>query len=159
MSTLIPTMKNGSKKDTDLGFNSLPSLPSWFDDFLGKSFGNEFMSNFNTGITLPAVNVIDEVNDFVVEMAVPGLNKSDFNINIDNYVLSIGVEKETKHNESSENYTRREFGYSSFKRTFSIPESVDVEKISATYKDGIMRVILPKRDEAKKKPIKTIEIK
>ncbi|WP_339916659.1 Hsp20/alpha crystallin family protein [Yeosuana marina] len=159
MNTLIPTLKNGSKKDTDLGFNSLPSLPSWFDDFLGKSFGNEFMSNFNTGITLPAVNVIDEANDFVVEMAVPGLNKSDFNINIDNHVLSIGVEKETKHNESSENYTRREFGYSSFKRTFSIPESVDVEKISATYKDGIMRVVLPKRDEAKKKPIKTIEIK
>lgn len=158
MSTLIPTIKNGNKKNHDYNLASLPSLPSWFDDFLGKSFGNEFMSNFNTGITLPAVNVIDGANEFVVEMAVPGLDKSDFDINVDNNLLSIGVEKETEQNEHTENYTRREFGYSSFKRTFSIPESVDTDKISATYKDGIMKIMLPKRDEAKKKPLKNIKI-
>jgi HSP20 family protein len=158
MSTLIPTIKNGNKKTKDSSFNTLPGLPSWFDDFLGNSFGSEFMSNFNTGITLPAVNVLDAANEFIVEMAVPGLNKSDFDINIDNHVLSIGVEKETEHNEEKENYTRREFGYSSFKRTFSIPESVEVDKISASYNDGIMKVVLPKRDEAKKKPIKSIKI-
>lgn len=158
MSTLIPTLRNGRKKAIEDSFNTLPSLPSWFDDILGKSFGNEFMSNFNTGITLPAVNVIDSANEFVVEMAVPGLNKSDFEISIDNHVLAIGVEKKIENNEESENYTRREFGYSSFKRTFSIPESVDVDKISASYNDGIMKVLLPKREEAKKKPLRNIEI-
>jgi len=158
MSTLIPTIRNGNKKTMDTDFRSSPTLPSWFDDILGKSFGNEFMSNFNTGITLPAVNVLDSDNEFVVEMAVPGLKKSDFDINIDNHVLSIGVENKRENKEESENYTRREFGYSSFKRTFAIPESVDVDKISASYNDGIMRVLLPKRDEAKKKPSRNIKI-
>ncbi|MDU8887042.1 Hsp20/alpha crystallin family protein [Yeosuana sp. MJ-SS3] len=158
MSTLIPTLRNGSKKTLDTSFNALPSLPSWFDDILGKSFGNEFMSNFNTGITLPAVNVIDSANEFVVEMAVPGLKKTDFEISIDNHVLAIGVEKKMENNEELENYTRREFGYSSFKRTFAIPESVDVDKISASYNDGIMKVLLPKREEAKKKPLRNIKI-
>jgi len=158
MSTLIPTLRNGSKKTMDTNFNSLPTLPSWFDEIIGKSFGNEFMSNFNTGITLPAVNVIDSANEFVVEMAVPGLKKDDFEINIDNHVLAIGVEKKIENNEELENYTRREFGYSSFKRTFAIPESVDVDKISATYNDGIMKVLLPKREEAKKKPLRNIKI-
>jgi len=158
MSTLIPTLRNGSKKTLDSSFNSLPSLPTWFDEILGKSFGNEFMSNFNTGITLPAVNVIDSANEFIVEMAVPGLKKSDFEINIDNHILSIGVEKETEDQENSKTYTRREFGYASFKRTFSIPKSVDVEKISASYNDGVIKVVLPKLDEAKKKPKRSISI-
>ncbi|HMC01685.1 MAG TPA: Hsp20/alpha crystallin family protein [Flavobacteriaceae bacterium] len=158
MSTLIPTLRNGSKKATDTSFNSLPSLPTWFDEILGKNFGNEFMSNFNTGMSLPAVNVIDSANEFVVEMAVPGLKKSDFEISIDNHVLAIGVEKKTENNEETDNYTRREFGYSSFKRTFAIPESVDVDKISASYNDGIMKVLLPKREEAKKKPLRNIKI-
>lgn len=158
MTTLIPTIKNGNKKIYDSSINSLPSLPSWFDEFLGNSFGNEFVSNFNTGLTLPAVNVLDSDNEFIVEMAVPGLNKSDFDINIDNSLLSIGVHREAKQDERIENYTIREFGYSSFKRTFTIPKSVDIDKISATYNDGIMKVLLPKREEAKKKPIKNIKI-
>ncbi len=158
MSTLIPTKRNVSKKSIDSNFNTLPSLPSWFDDILGRSFGTEFMSNFNTGLTLPSVNVKDTANEFIVEMAVPGLNKSDFDINIDNNVLSIAAESEIENNTESENYTRREFGYSSFKRTFAIPDSVNTEKISASYKEGILKVLLPKHDEAKKKPIKSIKI-
>ena len=159
MSTLIPTIKNGSKKTIDPNFNRLPSLPSWFDDILGKGFGNEFIANFNTGITLPAVNLINLDNEFVVEMAVPGLKKSDFDISLDNDVLSVGAETKSENNEDNENYTRREFGYSSFKRTFVVPETVETEKISAEYKDGILKITLPKREEAKKKPIKSIAIK
>ncbi|MBP0902346.1 Hsp20/alpha crystallin family protein [Mariniflexile gromovii] len=158
MSTLIPTIKSGNKKPVEPNFNLLPSLPSWFDDILGKGLGTEFMSNFNTGITLPAVNVINSDNEFVIDMAVPGLKKSDFEINIDNQVLSIGVETKTENNEKNENYTRREFGYSSFKRTFTIPESVDADKISADYSDGILKIHLPKREEAKRKPVKQIKI-
>jgi HSP20 family protein len=158
MSTLIPTNKNVSKKSIDSNFSALPSLPSWFDDILGRSFGTEFMSNFNTGLTLPAVNVKDTANEYIVEMAVPGLEKSNFDINIDNNILSIVAESKTEDNTESENYTRREFGYSSFKRTFAIPDSVNAEKITASYKEGILKVLLPKHDDAKKKPIKSIKI-
>ncbi|GAB4163524.1 MAG: Hsp20/alpha crystallin family protein [Winogradskyella sp.] len=158
MSNLIPTVKNGSESNSDLGFKTLPSLSSWMDDIINKSFGNEFMSNFNTGITLPAVNVLDHDEEYIVEMAVPGLKKSDFDISLDNQMLSISAELKTENEDSNLNYTRREFGYSSFKRTFSLPETVEIDKIKAKYEDGILRVLLPKRDEAKKKPIKQIKI-
>ena len=92
-------------------------------------------------------------------MAIPGLKKSDFKIDIDNQILSVGAETKSENSEENENYTRREFGYSSFKRTFAIPDSVESEKIHAGYQDGILKITLPKWEEAKKKPIKTIEIK
>lgn len=156
MSNLIPTIKKDTKKAIDSGFDTLPNLPSWFDDFLGKRSGSEFMTNFNTGITLPAVNVIDSDDAFIIEMAVPGFKKSDFDIKLDNYVLTIGMESKSEN--KNFNYTRREFEYSSFRRTFTIPDSVDIDGISAAYNDGILKVLLPKRDEAKKKPLKSIKI-
>ena len=160
MSGLIPTTtKNGNTKTTSLGFNMLPAFPSWIDEVINKNLGTEFMSNFNTGITLPAVNVLDTANDFLVEMAVPGLKKSDFDINIDNQLLSISAEVNSEYEDvDNENYTRREFGYSSFKRTFTLPDSVETDKNSAKYDDGILKVTLPKREEAKKKPLKSIKV-
>ena len=154
MSILVPTIKNDNRKVINRGLN----LPTWFEEILEDNFENGLVSNYNKGITLPAVNVIESDNEFTVDMAVPGLNKSDFDIDSDNNILSISVEKETKDQEKFEIYTRREFGYGSFKRTFSIPKSVDVEKISASYKDGIMKVLLPKLDEAKKKAKRSIAI-
>ncbi|TCK69277.1 HSP20 family protein [Winogradskyella wandonensis] len=158
MSNLIPTLKNGSDSNSNLGLRTLPSLSSWMDDIFNRTFNNDLMSNFNTGITLPAVNVLDNAEEYIVEMAVPGLKKSDFDINLDNQLLSISAEINTSNEDTNENYTRREFGYSSFKRTFSLPETVEVEKINAKYDDGILRVVLPKRDEAKKKPVKQIKV-
>lgn len=159
MSGLIPTTKNGNSKTASLGFNMLPTFPSWIDEVINKNFGTEFMSNFNTGMTLPAVNVLDTANDYLVKMAVPGLKKSDFNISVDNLLLSISAEVKSEYeNVDNENYTRREFGYSSFKRTFTLPESVETDKISAKYDDGILKVTLPKREEAKKKPLKNIKV-
>lgn len=159
MSGLIPTTKNGNNKTASLGFNMLPGFPSWIDEVINKNFGTEFMSNFNRGITLPAVNVLDTANDYLVEMAVPGLKKSDFDINIDNHVLSISAEVKSEYEDvENESFTRREFGYSSFKRTFTLPESVETDKISAKYEDGILKVTLPKREEAKKKPLKNIKV-
>ena len=73
-------------------------------------------------------------------------------------MFSISAELRSKNDDVNENYTRREFGYSSFKRTFSLPESVETDKINAKYEDGILKVLLPKRDEAKKKPLRHIEI-
>ncbi|MDX1783004.1 MAG: Hsp20/alpha crystallin family protein, partial [Aequorivita vladivostokensis] len=84
--------------------------------------------------------------------------KSDFQIDLENQLLSISTEVEEKSEEKEENYTRREFGYSSFKRSFTLPETVDEEKIKANYKEGILSIHLPKKEEAKQKPPRNIKI-
>jgi HSP20 family protein len=157
MNGLIPAKRR--KEDTnDLGFRTFPTLTSWVDDILNNNFGTEFVSNFNTGISLPAVNVIENDDNYIVEMAIPGLKKSDFDISLDNQILSISAETKTEEENDDRNFTRREFGYSSFKRTFKLPKSVETQKISANYTEGILKVELPKRDEAKKKPIQSIKV-
>ena len=157
MSTLVamPKGKEITRKNTVTG---LPSFSSWFDNFFDNSLGTEFLSNFNTGITLPAVNIKETNNEFILELAIPGMKKSDFIIDVENKVLSISSEVKSENEEKNEIYTRREFGYSSFKRTFTLPDSIESDKVKASYKDGILIVTLPKREEAKQKPPKRIEI-
>lgn len=157
MSTLVamPKGKEISRKNTVTG---LPSFSSWFDNFFDNSLGTEFLSNFNTGITLPAVNIKETNNEFILELAIPGMKKSDFVIDVENKVLSISSEVKSENEEKNEIYTRREFGYSSFKRTFTLPDSIESDKVKASYKDGILLITLPKREEAKQKPPKRIEI-
>jgi HSP20 family protein len=157
MSNLI-VKSNGLEKRDAFENNALPSLSSWVDDLFNKSFAKDFVSNFNSGMTLPAVNVKDNANDYIVEMAIPGLKKSDFNIDLDNKVLSVSAETSSQIEEEQSNYSRREFGYSSFKRTFNLPDTVEQDKITANYTDGILNILLPKRDEAKKKPAKSIKV-
>lgn len=157
MTGLIPTRKRNDESG-NLGFTGYPTLTSWVDDILNNNFGNEFVSNFNTGISLPAVNVMEHDDNYIVEMAIPGLKKSDFDISLDNQILSISAETKEEKEEEDNYYTRREFGYSSFKRTFRLPKTVEIDKISAKYNEGILKVELPKRDEAKKKPIQSIKV-
>ena len=107
---------------------------------------------------MPKVNIKELPDAFIVEMAVPGLKKSDFQINLDNHLLSISAELKEENENKDDGYTRREFGYSSFKRAFTLPESVNDSKIDANYNEGILTVHLPKREEAKQKPAKRIEI-
>ena len=159
MTSLIPTNRTHESNSPRVGLRSFPSFSSWIDDMLNSSFGSEFMSNFNSGMTLPAVNVLEFDDKYLVEMAVPGFKKSDFNVNLDNKVLTISAElKHENEEEIKDSYTRKEFGYSSFQRTFTIPDTVDGDKILAKYEDGILKVALPKIEEAKKKPAKTIKI-
>ena len=158
MSNLMLTRRNSSKSDSDIEYSTFPKWSSWVDEVFNKNFGQEFVSNFNTGMTLPAVNVIDRANEYMVEVAVPGLKKTDFDISLDNQLLSISAEINKTSATEDESYIRREFGYASFKRTFSLPKTVETEKIEAKYEDGVLKVLLPKRDEAKKKPVKQIEI-
>jgi HSP20 family protein len=99
---------------------------------------------------IPAVNIKEENNKFVLEMAAPGLKKDDFNINLDNYVLTISSEKKEEQKEDKDNYTRREFLYTSFSRSFTLPKTVDIDKIKADYKNGILTVTLPKKEEEAK---------
>lgn len=132
-------------------------LPNIVDDFFGKDFLTNFFEP-QTGISVPAVNIVEGKDDFRIEVAAPGLDKDDFKVEMDNNVLSISSEKERKNEINDENYMRREFSYSSFCRTFTMPDSVDADKIKASHKNGILEIVIPKRDEAKQKPKKQIRI-
>ena len=131
--------------------------PSYLNGFFGKDLFNEFNTPAFSG-SVPAVNVVENKEGFRIEVAAPGLQKSDFKLNLEKNQLTISAQKEKKEEEVQETYTRREFKYNSFQRTFTLPNSVDGDKIEANYADGILSVALPKREEAKEKPARQIEI-
>jgi HSP20 family protein len=144
-----------------LSDNTFPSFPSLFNKF----FEGDLMdwSNYNfAGVnsTLPAVNVKENDNEFQIEVAAPGMKKDDFKVNFDNGRLTISSgSKEEKSEKNGGKYTRREYRYQSFQRSFTIPENVvDGEKIQARYNDGILDITLPKREEVKPKPAREIKI-
>ena len=120
--------------------------PDWFGG----------LENYKTNV--PAVNIKENEKDFELELAVPGRKKEDFNIEIDKNVLTISSGPKTEENVVEENYTRKEFGYSSFKRAFTLPETIDEESINATYEDGLLKFSLPKRKVALPKPKRLIEL-
>ena len=159
MNTLITTPNNGHKISRNRNLSTLPEMANWISELFDHTFENDLMPNFNKGITLPAVNIKETTNEYILELAAPGMKKEDFNIEIDHKLLSISSEQSETKNTEETNYTRREFGYSSFKRSFNLPETVDATKVSASYNDGILMVNLPKREEAIPKPPKRIEIK
>ncbi len=121
---------------------------------------SEMMSNFLSGssATVAAVNIVEAPDHYRIEMAAPGLEKNDFELKVDQGVLTISVNKEWKLEEGHE-FRRREFAYYNFERSFSLPDTVNVDKIKATYKNGILTVALPKKEEAKEQAPKKIEIK
>lgn len=155
MSNLVTVPKNGSLAKSTLDF---PTWSDWIDNFFSANLPSGFTSNFNTGMTLPRVNIRETADAYWVDMAVPGMKKSDFHIDLDNQLLSISTEVKQEEENKEDYYARREFGYSSFKRTFTLPDSVDDSKINASYNDGILSIILPKKEEAKQKPARTIKI-
>jgi len=106
----------------------------------------------------PAVNIIEGNHEFRVEVAAPGLCKEDFKVHVEKNVLEISAEKKDENVTENEKYLRKEFNYSEFKRTFSLPSIVDNEKIKATHKDGVLTVEIPKKDEATVNPRKQISI-
>lgn len=135
-------------------------LPSLFDRFFNSDLMDWNLTNFSsTNTTLPAVNVKETDDDYILEVAAPGMSKKDFKINFQNNVLTISSEKQEEKDEKEDSYTRREFCYQSFQRSFTVPHNdVDSEKISAAYADGILSVKLPKREEIKPKPAREIKI-
>lgn len=130
-----------------------------FNSFLNDFFGEEL--NFvNGGSNAPAVNVKEEATHFSLEVSAPGRNKEAFNIKIDNKVLSISSEwkPETEEEVETGKYTRREFRYGNFERSFTLPNTVEGDKINARYENGILYLNLPKREEAQDKGTRSIEI-
>ncbi len=158
MSTLAKVSNNGGL--TRAGSNRTSNLPMWsfIDDIFSREWPSVFSQNFNTGMSLPMVNIKETADAYFVEMAVPGLKKSDFHIDLDNQVLSISTEMEEENEQHEDNYSRKEFGYSSFKRTFTLPETIEDGKIEAKYDEGILSIQLPKKEEAKQKPARNIKI-
>jgi HSP20 family protein len=127
-------------------------LPFSFDDFFGpldewadrNGFNRLFRQN-----SVPAVNISENKDDFAVTMAAPGLKKSDFKIDVRGNLLVISSEKEQDTEQQEDGYKRREYSYNSFSRSFTLPEQVDKDKIEASYEDGILKLQIPKKEEAK----------
>ena len=142
----------------------IKSTPTRFPSFINRFMEGDWLdwmnSNFSTtNTTLPAVNVKENDDRFEVEFAAPGMKKEDFQISLNNGQLTVSSEHREEEEEEKEKYSRREFSYQSFQRTFTVPENlVDSSKIDAKYDDGILRIILPKTEYAKPKPAREIKI-
>lgn len=135
-------------------------IPNLFDHFLDNEMFNWSDRNFSTtNTTLPAVNIKEDVKGFEVELAAPGFEKDDFKIELNNDVLSISSEKKFENEtKNGEQFTKREFSYQSFCRSFSLPVDVENENISAKYENGILKIAIPKKEQAKVKAVKQIAI-
>ncbi len=135
-------------------------IPSLFDRFFDGDMFDWSNRNFsNTNTTIPSVNIKENADAFMVEVAAPGFEKGDFKIELNLNTLSISSEKKVE-NETKEGevFTKREFSYQSFSRSFTLPQIADGDRIEANYQNGILTVLIPKREEAKPKPARMIEI-
>lgn len=129
--------------------------PLTFQDFFNEDF---FPTFTRTNSSLPAVNIREDEKAFYLELAVPGMDKKDLHLEIKDDMLTISSEHKEEKNDEQEGYKRKEFIYSSFCRSFYLPEDVNTENINASYKDGILNVEIPKLEEEKKKQ-KSREVK
>jgi HSP20 family protein len=142
--------------------NRTNGFPGLFDDFFGRDLFDWNLSNFsNTGTTMPGVNIKETADNYQVEMAAPGMTKKDFKVELEGNLLTISSEKKKEFQEGSESekYTRKEFSYESFQRSFTLPKDVvDADKIVAKYEDGVLHLMIPKKEEAKQKQPRMIQI-
>ncbi|TDQ29230.1 Hsp20/alpha crystallin family protein [Zeaxanthinibacter enoshimensis] len=130
-----------------------------FPSLMNEMFKPDWFGGMDTvNNSFPAVNIKENEKDFELELAIPGQKKEDFNIEVDNNVLTISMETKNEEETKEDNYTRREFSYRSFRRAFTLPETVDEDKINADYQDGILKFTLPKKEEALPKPKRLIQI-
>jgi len=138
----------------------VPTFPSFFDNIFTRDLMDWNNLNFSgTDSTIPAVNVTENEELYTIEVAAPGLAKENFRVNLDRNRLFISSESKEEKSENGKKYSRREFSYQSFQRSFTIPEgTVDGEKITAKYIDGILLVTLPKVEKVKPKPLREVEI-
>lgn len=133
-----------------------PSLSDFLEDF----WDERKPAASRQAISMPAVNVRELADEFRIEVAAPGFNKEDFNINVENNVLTISSEKEQEQAEPREGETvsRREYMYGSFQRSFNLPTSANSDQINARYENGVLRITIPKREEAKTKAPRRIDV-
>ncbi len=147
---MIPARRNRSL---------MQSFP-FFDDLFNRELFNWGNNNFSSTLTtVPSVNIKESADNYEVEMAAPGMDKKDFHVSLEGNTLTISSSKEQQHEDSAGNYTRREFSYQSFQRTFELPKDVvDQDKIEARYENGLLRLTIPKSETARKKAPRVIQI-
>jgi len=135
-------------------------LPTMFDRFFEGDLFDWSNRNFSlTNTTLPSVNIKENSNEFKVEVAAPGFDKGDFKLELNHNLLTVSSEKKVENEtKEDEQFTKREFSYQSFSRSFTLPNTADGERIEANYENGILQINIPKKEEAKPRPARTIEI-
>jgi HSP20 family protein len=138
------------------GSNS-KSLNPGFNDIFESVFNDSFLSDRMIS-RVPAVNISETQDHYLIEMAAPGLNKEDFNIKLDRNLLSVSVEQKKEQTQQNKQFNKREFSYSSFVRSFALPDTADDAQIEAQYQDGMLNIHVAKKDEAKQ-TVRQIEIK
>ena len=132
-------------------------MPNWSDLF-NDLFDNVVTVPDMKRSTMPAVNIVETEHNYRLEMAAPGLKKEDFKVKVENDILTISTEKKTETSEKDEKYTRKEYSYSSFLRSFTLPDFVEMDQINAGYENGVLTLTLPKKEEAKPKSPREIKI-
>lgn len=139
---------------------SQENIPSVFNDFF-KPWNEWFEkgSLLTRPLTVPPVNITENKDNYEVSLGVPGLKKDDFKIDVDGNMLTISSEKEESREEKEKSFTRKEYSYSSFSRSFTLPDEVNKERIEAKYEDGVLKLTLPRKEEAKKITAKKIVVK
>ena len=141
------------------GFST--DMPALFNDFFSRDLWNWGLSNNSTtNTTIPAINIREDNDNFYVEVAAPGMTKDDFKVELDGTILTIRSEKENRQEQKEgEKYSRKEFSYQSFQRIFELPvHVVDTEHIEAKYENGLLHLVIPKKEEAKPRPPRMIRI-
>ena len=140
--------------------NLLNQFPTLFDDFFNRDVFNWRLTNYSdTNTTIPAINLKETTDTYEVEVAAPGMNKKDFKVQLEGNILTISSEKNTEETNEDVKYTSREFNYQSFSRTFTLQKDVvDTEKIQAKYEDGVLHLLIPKKEHVKQKQPRLIEI-
>jgi len=123
-------------------------LPSFVNDFF-KPWNDWFDNGFEKTLSVPAVNITENNGQYNVSVAAPGMKKEDFKIDLEGDLLTISAEKEETKEDKDKQYNRREYNYSSFSRSFTLPEEVKRDKIEAKYEDGVLKLVLPKSETAK----------
>jgi HSP20 family protein len=130
-------------------FNQHPVFNGMFSDLFDDFDKNFMFRNNEVKGLVPSVNIRENDDNFLLELAAPGMQKEDFTIRLNNNVLTVSAESKVEDEEKTEKFTRREFSYGTFSRSFSLPKSIDLEKIKADYNNGILALTLPKREESK----------
>ena len=132
--------------------------PNTLSDMFQNIFDPDFNDFFTRKMSDPAANILENPESFQLELAAPGMMKDDFKIHLENNTLTISAEMEDQKREEGKNYTRKEFYYGSFSRSFTLPKSIDLENIRADYENGVLKVVMPKKEEAKLESKKEIKI-
>ena len=141
----------------------LEKQPKMMPDIFSGFFDDDRFLNFDFRTTwptkVPAANVFEHEKDFMIYLAVPGMTKEDFHMAIDNHNLVITAEIEKESEQKDEEFTRREYNFSSFKRTFMLPDYVNPDMVEAKYEAGVLKILIPKHESLKKDPKREIKIK